>query len=304
VLLSRAGPNQKAFVTSLYAVTLAFGYVAGPVCARALAAVAPLSVSFFVAAGIALAAGVYVLLRLDGGGAAHGVSDSGHGSGSAPVKLGTILSRIKTSCFGTFAYGYFQASVVLFLPLFLMESKGIAKEQTIILPAFFALGMLLFSSSAGRLGDRFGHLLTMRVLSVIGATMIASFVLLSSFTAMCVAVFIAGASLASISPISLALQGVVTEPPNISRATALYNAFYASGMLLGPPLSSRIFAAWGGEAMLAHLAALWVTFFVFAAIFRKDDPAARRPGSALPSDAEAALALERAPLADNGTGQS
>lgn len=303
VLLSRAATNQKAFVTSLYAITLSFGYVAGPVCARALAAVAPLASAFFVAAGIALAAGVYVLLRLDGGALVHDAVDPAHAAGTAPVKLGTILSRIKTSCFGTFAYGYFQASVVLFLPLFLMESKGVAKEQTIILPAFFALGMLLFSSPAGRLGDRFGHLLTMRVLSVIGASMIASFVLLSSFVAMCVAVFIAGASLASISPISLALQGVVTEAANISRATAIYNAFYAAGMLLGPPLSSRIFAAWGGGTMLAHLAALWVVFFVFASIFRKDDPAARRAGPSVAGDAEPALALESTPLADNGPAQ-
>jgi MFS family permease len=304
VLLSRAATNQRAFVTSLYAITLSFGYVAGPVCARALVAVAPFSVAFFVASGIALATAVYVLVRLEGGGGAtHAVDGAEDATSTAPVKLGTILSRIKTSCFGTFAYGYFQASVVLFLPLFLMESKGIAKEQTIILPAFFALGMLLFSSSAGRLGDRFGHLLTMRVLSVIGATMIASFVLLGSFVAMCIAVFVAGASLASISPLSLALQGVVTERGNISRATAVYNAFYAAGMLVGPPLSSRIFAAWGGGAMLLHLAALWVTFFVFAWIFRKDDPAARHIALPAVAGAEAPLALERAPFADNGTAQ-
>src|SRR6185295_18734027 len=78
-----------------------------------------------------------------------------------------LLFQIKTSCFATFAYGYFQASVVLFLPLFLIENKGVRTEQTIAIPAIFALGMLLFSNYAGALGDRRGHLLVMRSLASI-----------------------------------------------------------------------------------------------------------------------------------------
>ena len=38
-----------------------------------------------------------------------------------------------------------------------MKSKGVTKEQTILIPAFFAAGMLLFSNYAGRLGDRRGR---------------------------------------------------------------------------------------------------------------------------------------------------
>jgi MFS family permease len=136
--------------------------------------------------------------------------------------------------------------------------------------------MLLFASYAGRLGDRIGHLLVMRILSGIGTVMIGGFVFLDSYAFMCGAVFIAGASLASISPVSLALQGVVSPPEDISRATAIYNAFYAVGMLIGPPISSFIFARISGAAMLYHLAALWVSFLLFAFIFQRDDPAATR----------------------------
>jgi len=87
-------------------------------------------------------------------------------------------------------------------------------------------------------------------------------------------VFVAGASLASISPLSLALQGVVTR--EYHRAMGIYNAFYAAGMLLGPPISSQIFHESGGGPMLCHLAALWVVFVIFAQIFRADDPAVAR----------------------------
>ena len=106
--------------------------------------------------------------------------------------------------------------------------------------------------------------------------MVAGFVWLSGFAGMAFAVFVAGATLASISPLSLALQGLVTR--EYHRATGVYNAFYAAGMVLGPPVSSQLFRHYGGGAMLYHLAALWVGFVVFAQIFRRDDPAAARNG--------------------------
>ena len=127
-----------------------------------------------------------------------------------------------------------------------------------------------------RVADRVGHLKVMRVLAVIGAATTASFILLDRFGFMAVAVFVAGATLASISPVSLALQGVVTEPWNYSRSNAIYNAFYAAGMLLGPPVSSVLFERFSGAGMLAHLAVLWVAFAVFGLVYAKDDPAAAR----------------------------
>jgi MFS family permease len=279
ILLARARKDQKAFVMSLYAISMAFGYIAGPLGARALAAVAPLSAAFWCASAVAIAAGVFVFIALDTDARASAeVEHSTHLPASAAASSGLlrILAKTKTACFATFSFGYFQSSVVLFLPLLLIESKGITREQTIVVPAFFAGGMLLFSNIAGRIGDQFGHLLTMRALAVIGASMIASFVFLSSFAMMCGAVFIAGASLASISPVSLALQGVVTEGHEIPRATGLYNAFYAAGMLLGPPISSRIFASHGGADMLYQLALLWMAFVLFSLVFFRDDPASSR----------------------------
>jgi MFS family permease len=92
---------------------------------------------------------------------------------------------------------------------------------------------------------------------------------------MAVAVFIAGATLASISPVSLALQGVVTAKHDYSRANAIYNVFYAVGMLLGPPVSGLVLQRFGGAAMLYHLAALWMAFVIFTTVFASDDPAHR-----------------------------
>jgi predicted MFS family arabinose efflux permease len=293
VLLERSDAHNKAYVTSLYATAVAVGYVLGPLAAKAVVRFAPVPLAFLAAGAIAAASCLLVALRLDRdvpGRLAHGRHPTVETENVAPRATSFALLRAnRTSCFATFAYGYFQASVVLFLPLYLIESKGIAREQTILIPAFFATGMLLFANLAGRVGDRVGHLRVMRVLAAIGMVMILGFVFLGSFAPMALAVFIAGATLASISPVSLALQGVTTEPQDYGRANAIYNAFYAAGILCGPPVASTIFARYGGAPMLFHLAALWAAFVLFSVIFATDDPAARRAARsrALPARAPA-----------------
>jgi MFS family permease len=287
ILLSRSTKDNKAVVMSLYAMSMAVGYILGPFIAKAVTAFAPMHSAFFVSGGVALASVGLIALKLDPDlppQEPKKVETRGYRSqATLEVKpASSVLWRIKTACFATFAYGYFQASVVLFLPLFLKQQKGISEARTILIPAFFALGMLLFSNGLGRLGDKLGHLVVMRTLAAIGLVMILGFVYLDNYYAMCAAVFVAGATLASLSPLSLALQGVAVERSEYSRANAVYNVFYAGGMLFGPILSSRIFGstrlgAAGGVVMLYHLAALWALFVVFAVVFRKDDPRAKRP---------------------------
>ena len=285
ILLARSDASNKAFVTSLYAMSIAVGYVVGALAARVLTMFTGYQTVFFAAGGFALLALLVVAFGLDadqGGGALHASSEEA-GPYRSPAEQPdapslsswALFYRIKTSCFATFAYGYFQASVVLFLPIFLVHSKGVAEKDTILMTAFFAAGMLLFSNVAGRLGDRHGHLRVMTVLATVGMVMTLGFVLLSSWTIMLGAIFVAGATLASISPVSLALSGHISERRDFARANGIYNACYAVGMLVGPPISSVVFDRVSGAAMLLHLAAMWATFIAFCIVFRKDDPRAK-----------------------------
>jgi MFS family permease len=278
ILVARARRDIKAFVTSIYGMSIAVGYGVGSGSAFLAAKVLPSERVFLVAGAISVLTGLFTLLRLERNADAPRADAEGEHAAEAGERapLGALIGRIKTSCFATFAYGYFQSSVVLFLPLFMKDDKGIPEEQTRLITFFFAGGMLLAINLAGRIGDRYGHLLVMRLLAVVGSTMVAGFVWLNGFAGMAFAVFIAGATLASISPLSLALQGLVTR--EYHRATGVYNAFYAAGMVLGPPVSSQLFRHYGGGPMLYHLAALWVAFVVFAQIYRRDDPAASRSG--------------------------
>jgi MFS family permease len=286
ILLARSNRDNKAFVTSLYTNTMAIGYILGPLTAFALVKVAPESAIFVIAGVLSLASSAYVALRLDGklpqGADPHGAapeldaSDAAARDASGELSGLGVLRRIRNSCYATFAYGYFQSSVVLFLPLYMAGERGIPKDQTTLNPAFFAAGMLLFANFFGRIGDRHGHLKMMRLLATVGMSMILGFIFLDRFEPMAIAVFVAGATLASMSPLSLALQGVVVGPRDYPRANAYYNAFYGAGMLLGPPVSGYLFAQKGGAAMLYHLAALWVGFVLCTILWYRDDPAARR----------------------------
>ncbi len=283
ILLSRADESRKAQLTSLYAVWLACGYIAGSGLAKLVIAIAPASGSlsgmeaaFLCAGALSLAAFGYVFATFADDGLGREPKREVGATSEPPASSWSILWRIKNSCFGTFAYGYFQASVVIFLPLYLIESKGVPRDRTIVIPGLFCMGMLATTHAAGKLADRVGHLLVMRLLAIVGTSMILGFVFLDSYLLMCGAVFVAGATLAALSPVSLALQGVVTEPKDYSRSNAIYNVFYAAGMLLGPPVSSVLFARHGGQAMLWHLVGLYVAFIVFTAVFWADDPAATK----------------------------
>lgn len=283
ILLSRARQGNKAFTMSLYAVAMGLGYVVGPGISWALTRFGPLSVGFIGSGVLSVLAGCYLWFVLDPDDA-RGTTEHielgqlGEPAAQAPAAhpRTSVLWRIKNSCFATFAYGYFQASVVLFLPLFLMQDKGVSEGQTIWIPAFFALGMLLFTNPVGMLGDRIGHLRTMRSLATVGAATIVGFVFIPHYPWMCAGVLVVGATIASISPVSLALQGVSVLPEEYSRATSIYNTFYALGMLIGPKVSAVVFELYGGAVMLYHMAALWGAFIVFSIVFRADDPASRR----------------------------
>lgn len=280
ILLQHARKEYKAYLTTLYAIWLASGYVIGSFSTKLLnLLVSDNRISFAVGALFEIGAAIFVLRFMPPIAPSvvlHDEPSDALATKAPQMSAGSILWRIKTSCFAAFSYGYFQASVVILLPSYLIKSKGFAEDSTTIFPGLFCLGMLLCSNIAGRIADQVGHLKTVRGLSTVGLLAVLGFIFLDSYWSMCAIVFIAGATFASMSPIALALTGAVIKPQDYSRANAIYNGFYASGIFLGPPISSLIFQRWGGIVMLEHIVVLWTAFVIFTVIFINDDPASRR----------------------------
>ncbi len=181
-----------------------------------------------------------------------------------------MFQRLPTSVIAVFVYGYFPSALLRFLPLCLRQERPLSQDATIQLPAMFAAGMLLFSPIIGRLGDRVGPRRALRAAVSIGLVAIGAFAWLTSCWAMCVAVFVAGATLTSAWPLGLALQGHVLPPHDYSRGNSIVNACCAAGLVLGPPLASRVFRLGSGGALFGHLGLLWLAVLLVAIVDRAE----------------------------------
>ncbi len=302
ILLMRTTALNRGFVTSLYSIVLAIGYVIGSVFAAGFVYIGPSQYAFVCAGVLACLAALLGLLRLD----KHitPVAGSDHVTGShAAVPAGTgphaavpgepgvgawkLYWQIKTACITTFTYGYFQGSLVLFLPLFLIDHRGVPEGQTKLLVAFFATGMAATVVFFGRIGDRHGHLKTIRALVAVGTAITVSVVYLPWFPVVAGVVFLAGAVLAPVYPLSIALQSLIAHPRDYNRSNALLNVSYALGTLAGPLICGYLYTEYskgpggtkvpfGGELLFWQLAALWALVLVTTLVFRRDDPSLRR----------------------------
>lgn len=277
ILLSRAPKKQKAAATSIYALALALGNVVGSLVARGIVPRFGTSSAYFIAGALGAVAGVVGLLFLSGGSMDAPESEQGR----AQLTLGQIFWRVKLSCLSTFSFGYFQAATVVFLPLYLMRDKHLAFEDTLLVPALFAGGMMASVIFAARLGDRFGHLRAMRTMGFVGMLMCVFFVPAGVRELLFALIFVGGSSLASLSPVALAFQSHVVPSSDYGRAGGFYNLSYALGLLIGPNVTAWFFHEKGGTAMIYHFAAMWCFFVLMTVVFRRDDP--RRHPPAAPS---------------------
>ena len=65
---------------------------------------------------------------------------------------------------------------------------------------------------------------------------------------------------------------MIARPVEYTRTNSIFNVFFASGLVVGPFLSGRVYHAWGGAAMIGMFAALWAVFVALSVVFRRDDP--------------------------------
>jgi MFS family permease len=281
ILLMRTTAINRGLVTSLYSNVLALGYAIGAVLATGITLLWPMTWVFVAAGGLATLGAGYALARIDGD--IQPVAEPGEpapsASAAAPVArsigIARLLWRIKTACIPVFSYGYFQGSLVLFLPLFLLKERGVAEDATKLLVAYFALGMFVCVSFVGHLGDRFGHLKVIRAVAGLGAVITMGVVYLPNYPLVATAVFLAGGLFGPLWPLSLALQSLISDPHDYGRANGLLNASYALGALSGPLVCGFIFRAYKGEVMFLHLAGMWAVVLLTTLLFRRDDPSLR-----------------------------
>lgn len=275
LLLLRSSEENKAFVTSRYALATMTGYVVGPILAFALKDALTAENTFVVAAVIAALSAGIAGARLDADPPEARGEVEGQPSGAPIRTTRELVWRIKLSALATFMTGFFQSGAVLFLATYLTREKGVPEDDTRLVVAFAAGGALLITGTAGRTSDRVGHLLVMRALAIAGVVAMALMVPSTSFVVICALLLVGGGSLLSIPPIALALQGVVARPREYTRSNSIFNVFFSAGLLLGPLVTGYLRDA-GGHGILYLFAGLWSVFVVLSWAFRTDDPRAMR----------------------------
>ncbi len=151
IVLSRSPADRKGYYTSIYALLIALGWVIGSIIAGAVVPHFGRWSAFATAGAFGVIAAVDVALRLpQGAERPREGEDTAPSSSSKPLGTGEIFARIKTCCLSNFSYGYFQASTGLFLPLYLTSEKHFTDDQTLVVPAFFAGGMVICASCQPR----------------------------------------------------------------------------------------------------------------------------------------------------------
>lgn len=275
LVLWRAPKHDKALATSLSASFTMSGYPIGALVSLGVSPWLSPEHRFVLAGGIACIAAVLAATGLDPDPAAsegehEGERESISGERRSILELAW---RIKTSCAATFATGFFQASGALFIPRFLVDERHVPEEHASVVVGLVGLGMLVCASPAGRLGDRIGHLAVMRILALAGMLGMVAFRFIDVFPVLCVVMVIAGGAITSMPPLSLALQGVIAHPSEYTRTNSIFNVFFASGLVIGPFLTGRVYRAYGGDGMLWVFGGLWAVFVVLSLVFRSDDPA-------------------------------
>ncbi|AKV00389.1 putative multi-drug efflux transporter [Labilithrix luteola] len=269
-LFSRAKPAHRATVSTLYAMVLALGYVIGPLVARALFPFGVAALPFWFAAAVTIGNGLSITAfsRERGGASMAPAADEP----SADASFASLAWKVKTTGFGMFAAGYLKASLILFLPLYLVDHRGLLTEEPPLVLSAYAAGSLLFTHFAGRLGDRHGHLVLMGMLSAIGGLALFGVLFVDAVTAMCLISAVAGATLGAISPLGMALQASIAKRTEYGRAMSLSNGLYAAGTLAGPFVTGVLYAQAPRMAMI-QVAAMWLVFTAFCIVFAADDPA-------------------------------
>lgn len=272
VLLLVVRPDERARALALYALATAGGWVLGPLLAAAVM-VDRQPGSQALGLGVAAIASVVAMLlstlvrEPDDQPAS---ADDGHGATTTTTTatIQTLWRDNLVPCLTTGHFGAFQNALLVLLPLHLLQG-GVEDDGVLQVLAAFALGMLLFTLPNARLGERMAPT---RLLALLCAGGGMALLLFASVPASVDSVatmarlgltFIVGATLATLSPLSLMLQVQLNTPAALPRANALYNAHYAVGLLVGPLLVAAAIEVAGTTALLRVSGALWLLHALF-----------------------------------------
>ncbi|HEY1100665.1 MAG TPA: MFS transporter [Myxococcota bacterium] len=262
------------------AMATAAGFVAGPAftAVAVVAGVDSIAAAFVVAAVAAVATVVLVRATIPSAAptatttiasTSTSTSTTSTISTTSTTTWSTLWARNRVPWLTTLSYGTFQGAGLIALPLLLLE-VGVDDAGAVAIVAVYAAGMFVGTAAVPRLGTRFGDVGVMVAFCIVGGAAIVGVGTLPVQWLLVRAPlsFVAGATVASLSPLSLAIVGRVNSAAELPRANSIYNALYGLGNLLGPLLLAVFVDVVGTAAVITALGVGFVVHAVFIATAR------------------------------------
>ncbi len=224
-------PERRGHNTAVYGMSLAMGTAAGPMIGTGLWHLGE-AVPFFVATGLAIGAGLIVLLvvpepRLHHTEHAHSVSFSI----SRTVLLPLLIA---------FLYGYGTLSLIALVPTLSYTPFRIG-----LLITLTVIANIVAQVPVGRMVDRFGY----RPVLLASLTLLCAAALLAAvqppFSIILVLGALLGAFAGTLYPIGLAILAARVPPQQLGGANGTFTVAYGLGSVFGPALTGYMMTAVG-----------------------------------------------------------
>ncbi len=270
-LIALSAESNRAQVAGLHSLSFAIGLAIGPLAGVLLYQISP-ALAFLVG-GSCIAAGVPLVWL--------GLTKAPAPPDRARVP---VMAKVRVPLHAIFAYGFAEAALFAVFPVFLLR-QGFGVEHIGRAFSAFVVGSIASALPVTALGDRFGRLKMLSVITALGVISMASLIAVHTTVALVILSVLAGATVGPIYALALALVGDSLTEKERPSGNALFTAAFSLGCIAGPLLTALAMNQFG------HASLFGLTAVVFAVLLVHID--LRSSQSSMQTMAKHALTVEQ-----------
>jgi MFS family permease len=244
-------PHRRGLWIGIYSTSLYLGFAAGPVILDLVGTDG--RPPFYAAIALFLIASVPIV--------AAGAKIPGFSERTGAHVL-TMLTRAPALMLAALLFGAVETGGMGLLPVHALRNGFDAATGALFL-TFIAIGNVVFQLPMGLLADRIPRsrvIAGIAILGLIGSIALAF--LTQDFLAFAIVLFVWGGLVGGLYMVGLAELGARYQGADLASANAAFVMFYATGMLLGPPILGRALDATPRYGLFGGMAAMFVAYLL------------------------------------------
>jgi MFS family permease len=245
-----SAPGERARRMSYYALSVGFGWAAGPLTGTLLFNINH-RLPFISCLGLSLLAALIAQVMIPKTESILHQRES----------LTSVLSKpMIVPMSSGMLYGYLMSSLVTLIPRYLTRDLHATTEQMGMIITAVIAGVLISQVPMGRAADRFGKRRTLFTCAVVLAITFALMAMVHNWRWFIPTGIIAGAMAGSLYPLGLAIIGSLVSRERLGAANSLFSLSFGIGSLTGPAMSGFAMTQFG-DRWLFYLPIALTTLF-------------------------------------------